>query len=335
MKITNCGSGLHPREVKCAATLKENLPRSWYAYTNLDLVLGRGMTREVDLVIVADHYVFVADVKDWYGKVESDGGNWIQNGQDRGASPVKKITEIKRKVYEKLQGHLKSRRETRGLAVPAVHGIVLMSGEADISAISDMERDSVFSLDQFVRAANAKEGLRRFFGNVPYQHVSSDFSGDPWKQILTRFFNVKSNGVFEPGRRRFNGFVTEGGATFKHPGQVYTEYEAHEERVPRNTATLRLWDFAHCENAHYQTEEGRMEIAGRERNIFHWLRDRNSFAEKYILNPVAHDVESSVEYWEVFERRPSHKRLSDFLLTELDRLSMGDSEKPRALSGLQ
>jgi serine/threonine protein kinase len=319
--IVNCGSGLHPREVKCAQILNEKLPSGWYGYSNLDLVLGRGNTREVDLVIISDHYIFVIDVKDWYGKIESLNGNWIQNGQDRGASPVKKIVEIQRKIYEKLQGQMKSRKETRNLPVPKVHGLVLMSGEADYSSISEMEASGIFDLNHFVRIANGKGKLRENFGNVSTEHVRATLSGKPWKQILTQFFNVNSGSVFEAGRQRFQGLIAGSAPSFIHPGEIYSEFDAHEEKIPRNTATLRLWDFAKCTDARFQTEEGRLEIAGRERSIFHWLRDRNSFAEKYLLTPTSHDFENSINYWEAYERRPAQKRLSDFVLTELSRLT--------------
>ena len=160
MKLIQCGSGLHAREVKCAEALKAALPDNWYAYSNLDLVLSRANTREVDLVIISDHYIFVADAKDWYGKIESSEGKWFQNGQDRGASPAKKIVEIQRKVYVKLQGHLKARRETRNLIVPRVIGLVLMSGSADYSGITDLEADNVLSVGQFIRIAKNTDKFR-------------------------------------------------------------------------------------------------------------------------------------------------------------------------------
>lgn len=321
MRLTPCGTGLHAREVKCAEALKAELPEKWYAYSNLDLVLGRGTTREIDLVVVADHYIFVIDVKDWYGIVETREGNWFQNGKDRGASPVKKITEIQRKIFEKLQGHLKSRNDTRDLPVPRVIGLVLMAGDADFSGISELEKDNVINLRQFIKIANSPNKIRDNFGNVPFEHIKANFSASPWKQILTRFFNVKSSPFFEPGKKRFQGLIAQNAPTFVHPKEIYSEFDAHEEKIPLNTSTLRLWDFSKCENPRFQTEEGRLEIAGREKSVFHWLRDRNSFSEKYLLTPTSHDVESSVDYWEAYERRQNQKRLSDFILTEAERLN--------------
>lgn len=321
MKITNCGSGLHQREVKCARRLTDALPDNWYAFSNLDLVLGRGNTREVDLIIVSDHYIFVVDVKDWNGKIESQDGNWVQNGKDRGPSPVKKITEIKRKIFEKLQSHIKSTKNTRSLAIPRVHGLVLITGNADFTKVSELESDSIYELERFIKLLKGKQKLREHFGNVPSDHINKTLLDKQWKNLISNFFNTKTNSNFASGRKRFQGFIADDAPTFIHPNQVYSEFDAREESTPLNTTTLRLWDFAQCADARFQTEEGRNEIAGRERNVFHWLRDINSFSEKYLLTPTAHDPEKSVNYWEAFERRQNQKRLSEFVRTEVFRLN--------------
>jgi len=84
MRVTICGRGVHKREVKSIERLKKDLPSDWYAFTNLDLVLGLGKTREVDLVIVSPHRVFLIDIKEWHGKIENKDGRWYQNGEDKG-----------------------------------------------------------------------------------------------------------------------------------------------------------------------------------------------------------------------------------------------------------
>src|SRR5689334_4703956 len=90
MQITNCGRGVHKREVKGAERLK-HLPPQWYAFTNLDLATGVGRSREIDAIIVADDRIFLVDLKDWSGAIESAGGRWKHNGRDAGASPVHKV----------------------------------------------------------------------------------------------------------------------------------------------------------------------------------------------------------------------------------------------------
>ena len=41
MQITNCGRGVHKREVRGVDRLR-TLPNDWYSFTNLDLATGIG-----------------------------------------------------------------------------------------------------------------------------------------------------------------------------------------------------------------------------------------------------------------------------------------------------
>ena len=59
MKITNAGRGVHKREIKGIERFRTDLPADWYAFTNLDLVLGVGRAREIDVVIVSDRRIFL------------------------------------------------------------------------------------------------------------------------------------------------------------------------------------------------------------------------------------------------------------------------------------
>jgi serine/threonine protein kinase len=65
-----------------------------------------------------------------------------------------------------------------------------------------------------------------------------------------------------------------------------------------------------------QTEEGRLEIAGREQQVYSWLRDRDEELERNLLTPKLDEIERSVNYWEIYDRRRRMQRLSDFASTE-------------------
>lgn len=86
MRITNCGRGIHKREVKGIDRFRNELPSDWFGYTNIDLVIGLGQPREVDLVIVSPKRIFLIDLKDWNGRIETVNGHWFQNGKDHGPS---------------------------------------------------------------------------------------------------------------------------------------------------------------------------------------------------------------------------------------------------------
>jgi hypothetical protein len=137
MQITNCGRGVHKREVAGVEKLKL-LPPKWYAFTNLEIAVTAGKGREIDAVIVAEDRIFLVDLKEWHGTIESENGHWIQNGQDRGPSPVAKIIQNARDVFILLGKEL--RKRAPGHAIPHVQGIVVISGGANWSQIAEQRK---------------------------------------------------------------------------------------------------------------------------------------------------------------------------------------------------
>ncbi|RWJ74639.1 MAG: hypothetical protein EOR35_31275 [Mesorhizobium sp.] len=323
MQITNCGRGVHAREVKGIERLRTDLPNTWYAFTNLDIVLGAGKSREVDLIVVAEHRIFVIDIKDWHGRIDSRDNHWFQNDVDRGPSPVAKIADNSRDIWKLLGNHLKAHPTTKGEVVPSVQGLVVLTGKADRSGINVLEREKVLTIDEFVTlVANAKK-QRETFGNVAPDIVSRPLTDNFWREQLRRFFNANPT-AFRPGHRRFQTYVAGDTATFQHPQSIYCEYDAVDEGNPKNLGTLRLWDFTKCPDVRFQTEEGRREIAGREQEVYHWLRDRGDDIERILLTPKLEEPERSVRYWEVYDRRRRMLRLSDFAASEASALSPPD-----------
>lgn len=323
MQVRNCGRGVHVREVKGVEYLK-TLPKGWFAFTNLELATGIGRSREIDVIMVTDHMIFLIDLKDWSGTIESDSGNWLHNGRDTGPSPVAKIHSNVKDVLRLLTAQLRSQPESKKAPIPKVIGVIVITGKADLSGIAATERSSVFEIDDFLKKLGSEKARRATFGNVYPQIVAEPLTDVVWKNRFFRFFNVKA-GPFKPGRLRYDRYVaTSDQATFQHPVDIYREYEAEEENTPRNLGTLRLWNFANCKDGRFQTEEGRAEIAGREGKVFYYLRDRNEDCDSWILVPKAADPNQSVNYWEVYDRRQRLKRLRDFVSSEGANLSAQD-----------
>jgi hypothetical protein len=323
MQVTNGGRGVHVREVKGIERLK-SLPKDRYAFTNLELATGIGRSRELDVIMVTDHMIFLVDLKDWSGAIESDSGNWLHNGRDTGPSPVAKIHSNVKDVLRLLTTQLKSRPESKNSPIPKIVGVVVITGKANLLGIAATESSSVFEIDDFLKTLGSEKARRAAFGNVAPQIVADPLTSATWKNRLAKFFNIKA-GPFKPGRSRFDRYVaTSDQATFQHPNDIYREYEAEEENTPQNLGTLRLWNFANCKDGRFQTEEGRAEIAGREGKVFYYLRDRNEGCENWILVPKAADPNQSVRYWEVYDRRRRLKRLRDFIASEGANLSVQD-----------
>lgn len=320
MQITNCGRGVHKREIKGIERFKKALPAQWYGFTNLDVVLGAGKSREVDLIVVADHRIFLVDIKDWHGHIEARDGRWFQSGIDRDSSPVAKINDITRNVWKLLTDMLKKHPSTKGMPVPSVQGLVVLTGSADHSGIEGSERAKVLTADEFIALVSNAQKQRETFGNVAREIVDKPLTDVFWKERLSRFFGANPT-TFRPGSRRFQRYLADDTVKFSHPDDIYREYDAKEEGNQNNLGTLRLWDFTKCSDGRFQTEEGRLEIAGREQQVYHWLRDRDEEIERILLTPKLDDSERGTQYWEIYDRRRRMQRLSDFVSSEGQHLS--------------
>ncbi|WP_102945969.1 AAA domain-containing protein [Stenotrophomonas sp. VV52] len=322
MKISNNGRGIHVREIPGMEKLRA-LPDNWQAFTNLDLSLpGKGM-REIDVILVLEDRLLLVDLKDWKGPISSQDGNWFNGDRDNGRSPVAKIAEITRELFPLLKKFLADQSKREGLASslgsPLIQSAVVLTNTKDRSRIADSEASFVFHVDDFIRIVRNTQERVKIFGGVWHE----DFTSDKWMQRFKRFFNV-SGGIFQPGTRRYGGYVARNESpTFQHGTEVYAEFEVEEAGINNSFGLLRRWNFAKADTR-FQTEGGRAEIAGRERKVIAWLDDRNPKCGETIFKPRAEDPERGVAYWEVFERRRRMKRLSDFAKTELADLTAGE-----------
>lgn len=311
MQISNSGRGVHRREIVGVEKLRE-LPASWYAFTNLEVATGPTKAREIDVVLIAEDRIFVIDLKDWNGRIESENGRWLQNGVDCGASPVQKIAHNSREIGYLLQSDLKKRHRSTS---PYVQGLVLITGKADWSMLAPTEKGVVFHIDDFVRSVTDLRTRIQKFGPVGTFPLT-----DPeWKARISNFFNAR-NGPVRPGKRRYGSFVAESEhPTFEHPNKIYAEFAAADEASHVSLGTIRLWDFSNAD-ARFQNEEGRQEIAGREKAVFGYLQDADDEIETSLLSMKFDDPEKGVNYWEVYDRRKRMERLSDFVPAQADRL---------------
>lgn len=317
MQVTICGRGVHKREVKGVERLKKDLPSDWYAFTNLDLVLSLGKTREVDLVVVSPHRIFLIDLKEWHGKIENKGGRWYQNGEDKGPSPVKKISDICREVLPLLSSDLKKRPVDKNGGVPKLEGLVVLSGTATTAHLDGLEKAKVLTLDEFIKLMGSERRMTEAFGEPWAQFRYTPLTDQSWKHMLHSFFNASSpRSPFKHGKRRFQRYVAADEPCFEHPHDIYQEFEASEEDNKNSLGILRLWDFTKCSDGRFQTEDGRLEIAGREKQVYHWLRDRDQTIEQTLLMPRLDDPERGVRYWEIFDRGRRMARLKDYAVSE-------------------
>jgi len=316
MKIHNRGRGIHDREVPGVERLQAELPDSWRAYTNLELAIPGG-GREIDLVMVVEDRILAVDLKDWKGRIESGDGGWKHNGRQVGdTSPVAKILNNARELHIKLSRFVQAdaqRRRRPKVMSPRVQGFVVLTACQDRSGIAPTEVDAVFTIDAFIKILRSvKSRIEAIGGVAPDFHNGELLTGD-WSTLLGQFFNVKT-GAFRPSSRQYGSYrASTDSHCFRHATGIFTEFDV-EDPVAKATGLLRRWDFTKAETR-FQTEDGRREIAGRERVVLAWLNDRNAACETAFLQPRVEDAEMGVEYWEVFDRRRKLQRLSDFGLS--------------------
>lgn len=319
MKIINKGRGIHQREVVGIDRLKNDLPPNWIGFTNLELALPNG-AREIDLIIIADDRILVVDLKDWNGNIESSGNGWRLNGrQMEGPSPVTKIAENRRQLAIKLKSFLQQvKKPSVGaeFVVPKVEPCVVLTGTAGRNGIAPTEVDKVFPLDFFVRMLKNPSERVATLGPVPASIRETGLTSPAWLPLLNKFFSVDENYVRASARAYGTYKAESDNHTFAHARSIFKEYDVADTSSDNAAGLLRRWDFTHADSR-FMTEEGRLEIAGRERKVISWLGDRNPECESGVLQPRVHDIGHGVDYWEVFERRRRLQRLSDLSSDQL------------------
>lgn len=193
---------------------------------------------------------------------------------------------------------------------------MVLTGNADIRKVADVEKAKVLTDREFVRKVAGPQAQRAAFGNVAEQFLKQPLTERVWRSRLRQFFNAGPSSPFKHERRRFQQFVADDASAFVHALDIYREYAAQEEGAANSLGTLRLWDFDKCPDVRFRSAEGRLEIAGRERAVYHWLRDRGDEIDRVLLAPRLDDGERGVQYWEIYDRRRRLKRLKEFCATE-------------------
>ncbi|MGW5651098.1 methylation-associated defense system protein kinase MAD6 [Streptomyces humi] len=90
-RIIPIGEPANEAERMVLRHLRDHAPDEWIVVANFELPYGPGRpVFEVDLAIIADHAVYLADTKGVHGRIEVRGGRWYPQGAPF-ASPARKI----------------------------------------------------------------------------------------------------------------------------------------------------------------------------------------------------------------------------------------------------
>lgn len=277
---------------------------NWKGYAGFRFVDAKGNAGEFDLLIVTHCNILIIELKDWNnGKVVSKGDKWFKNNNDMGRSPVS-VTRNKKFLVERKIKPFKG-KFTNKKFVPQVHFLVVMSGNADFSGITDEEKNHTLHLNDFLKLKDKVAFNSRFRPHPDSQKLLNDI---PLLDNLFLGENVK------PKQFVVNGYKATD-LIFEHPKKVYREYQAISELSKDDKALLRTWDFSKLNKPEAQTPEGRFTIVSREREVLQFIKDQDYSLYQHCLRsltPVQKD-DVTAEYSEVYELPPSHSRFNEFI----------------------
>ncbi len=302
IKVLN-PDGVHAREIKGLAALKEALPNEWYGYASLELVGENG--GEIDLVICAEDRLIAVEIKDWNGKIEDLGPYWRTSGREQ-KSPVVTIAEKSKKLASKLKTFLAPEHQA-----PWVDHCVLLTGKSRRNDLSEDSKDKTFELEFFKRIGN-KEVFRECFTH------------EAWCRTPIHDLKPKLDVFFAGPRVRplscsYNGYKANDDPCYTHPKRIYSEYFAEKEGAKGFKALLRRWDFHELGNvdATYLNKENRTTLALREENAIGYLRDAKPelVGRNVFLAPISNEGRESVteNFFELYDLPRDLSRLKESL----------------------
>jgi len=311
--------GIHIREIKGLEAIGKIFPKDWIAYASLELYREQRGSREFDLVIVTYDRVLAIEIKDWNGELKSDGSSWFLNGESRGKSPVLVIDKKAKILWSKL-GQISHQMQPK-VNIP-VEGLVVLTGMAGKQKLTNEEKNSVFTLDEFLEIANETK-YRRVFHSV---NRNNELCKN--KESFKRFF--ENTRLFKPQEQTFHNHKIIGEAIYRHPKGLYEEYQAVDMNV-NSTALLRLWDLSSDTlPIEHLTQEAKREIVEREPLVLSYIKEvyPELFEKRAILEQKSY-VDNQIiadEYAELYDLPTSQERLFQFMarsnLTPTERISL-------------
>jgi len=274
----------------------------WKGYAGFRFSDSKGKDGEFDLVIISHKNILIVELKHWHGTITSSGDRWLQNGSDRGRSPVSvtrnKFFLLKNKI-ERIR-HQLPRKE-----VPRIEYRVVMSGNCDFSGISENEKDFVLTLEDFLQLADEKRYNKTFRPHPDLQGLNDYF------EVFDKLFddsNVQERDLVVDGYRAKEKI-------FSHPLGAYTEYEAVNDQNKFDRGLLRLWDFNKLSGNQPKTPEGRYKIISREQDVLTQIRLTEPELYKNCLRPMSNPSQDDMtrQFCERFELPTGHLRFNAFI----------------------
>ncbi|ALG67241.1 AAA domain-containing protein [Beggiatoa leptomitoformis] len=309
MKITCLNpEGINKYEKDANAKMEKEFSSKWRGYSALELISINDGTKEIDFILVTDDRVILLELKNWNGTIRFENNKWIQNGEDRGSSPVK-ITANKARI---LRTHI----EKSGIKPsPYIEHRVILCGTAKLENFPKEESEYIVKLDDFLKINN-KSDYQRIFPKPTHTKL-------PELTRFDSFFNLKNN--FRPREFSYQNYKIEGDFTFKHPQDYYKEYRAVKKDDKNYQALLRRWDLTRL-GQDAATQEERADIVLRENKILGYIKSQKDEYKDYYLQPLSSATKEQVtaDFCELYDLPHKQLRLNEFIAKYQDKLTQQD-----------
>lgn len=281
----------------------------WRGYAGFRFVDSTGREGEFDLVLITHYKIFIIELKHWNGRITCSNDKWYLNGEDRGRSPVS-ITQSKVYLIRNKLERFKNKFTNAGY-VPFVDFLVVLTGNANIDALTESERHHVIQIEDFLKLNNKEDFYNRF--GRPHHSKSESLNRD--FAIFDEIFGVD---YVKQKQFSINGYVVEEDADFTHPREIYQEFLAKSEVAKyqdSDLALVRRWDFDKVSNGQAKTSDGRYRLVTREYDVLEAIKVSDEDLFSYCLNykKPPSKIEITSDYVEVFGILPNNKRFNNFI----------------------
>jgi serine/threonine protein kinase len=301
MKITVLPkTGVRASERHALFRIEKAFPEEWKGYSSLEIVSKGALDREIDLLVLASDRLIIVELKQWNGRISSDGDYWYVNDSRRERSPVAKNRDKSRILKSLIEKNVAHGSEY------LVDQCVVLCGNSPSPTLPDEEVKYVLQLENFLRLPEKRSYERQF----PPRQYSTRSPHKFWKdfdQFIQRSKSIK------PREFSYQNYRVTGAELFAHPAKLYLEYKAQNRDDANNSALLRRWDFSKL-GVERSDRDLWVSIAQRESRVFNYLRARTDELESTLLSPVSPTADNEVveDHCELFSLPLKQKRLFEF-----------------------
>jgi serine/threonine protein kinase len=144
-QIIAIGQPANDAERQAIGYLRDHLPLGYRVLHNFELRSDNGQWFEIDIAIVAQHAIYLVDVKSTYGEIHVAGGKWHPEGRTPFASPLAKLRHHTRLLHGLLSSAASGQHAAlRHVWVEA--SVILTAPDAVLRDPEGRDRDQVVKL---------------------------------------------------------------------------------------------------------------------------------------------------------------------------------------------